>query len=145
LLIPVLVLLLVGGGAGYWYLHASGSGGVVYRTEPVAHGDLLATISASGTVEPEDVVDVGAQGAGMIEECGVDPETKRVVDYGSPVKPGSVLARIDDRLYRAKVEQSRAQLQSAKARLDSARARLVSAQAKVESAKASTKYAEAIV
>jgi HlyD family secretion protein len=143
LVIPIVVLLVVGGGAGYWYLHASGGNGIVYRTEPVAHGDLMATISASGTVEPEDVVDVGAQVAGMIEEFGVDPETKRVVDYGSPVKPSSVLARIDDRLYKAKVEQSRAQLLSAKARLESAKARLVSAQAKVDSAKASTRYAEA--
>ena len=34
------------------------------RTVPVKRGDLRATIDATGTMEPEEVVDVGAQGAG---------------------------------------------------------------------------------
>ena len=35
-------------------------------------GNLIATISATGTVEPEEVIDVGAQVAGRIVEFGKD-------------------------------------------------------------------------
>jgi HlyD family secretion protein len=143
LLTLLLALVLAGGGAGYWALHASAGGASAFRTGPVTRGDLLATISASGTVEPEDVVDVGAQVAGMIKEFGYDERTGKPVDYSSPVEPGTVLARIDDRMYKAKVDQSAAQLQAAQAQLESAKAQFTSAQAKLESARANTKVAQA--
>ena len=55
-----------------------------FRTVPVKRGDLLATISATGTVEPEEVIDVGAQVAGRILAFGQDKSGKSV-DYGSVV------------------------------------------------------------
>ena len=143
MLILLLLLVLAGSGIGFCAFHSSGGGASLFRTEAAGHGDLLATISASGTVEPEDVVDVGAQVAGMIKEFGYDERTGKSIDYSSPVEPGTVLARIDDRLYKAKVDQSSAQLQAAQAQLESARAMLTSAQAKLESAKANTKVAQA--
>src|SRR5581483_9910180 len=79
-----------------------------FVTEPIKRGDLLATFSATGTVEPEDVVDVGAQVAGQIKEFGPEPGTGKTIDYHSHVEPGTVLARIDDSLYKARVDQSRA-------------------------------------
>ena len=70
------------------------------RTAEVVRGDLEFTIDATGTVEPEEVVDVGAQVAGKIESLGTDPRhPERTIDYGSPVEVGTVLARIDDSLY----------------------------------------------
>ena len=41
-----------------------------FKTVEVKRGDLKATISATGTVEPEEVVDVGAQVAGRIVSFG---------------------------------------------------------------------------
>jgi len=38
----------------------------VFRTAAVERGNLIVTISATGTVEPEEVIDVGAQVAGQI-------------------------------------------------------------------------------
>jgi HlyD family secretion protein len=141
--IGILVLAVIGGGAGYAYMQFTGGNGLVYRTEPVARGDLLASIAATGTVEPEDVVDVGAQVVGQIKEFGVDKSTGKPIDYSSAVDEGSVLARIDDVLYKAKVAQSKAQLESAKAQLESAKAQLESAKAKLDSAKATTNLASA--
>jgi HlyD family secretion protein len=129
--ILLLVLLAVGGGAGYWYL-STGTKGAALKTDPVTRGDLLAEISATGTLEPEDVIDVGAQVAGQIKEFGIDADKSKPVDYGSAVQPGTVLARIDDALYEAKVQQSRARLTSSEKRVEQAKAKVEQAQANLE-------------
>jgi len=85
----------------------------LFRTVPVKKGDLLSTISASGVLEPEEVVDVGAQVAGRIVAFGKDASGK-AIDYGSAVEEGMVLARIDDALYAADVATAKAQLDSSK-------------------------------
>lgn len=115
LLVLVLVLAAAGGGAyAYWYRSARFDR--AFRTVPVRRGDLLVTISATGTVEPIEVVDVGAQVAGKIESFGEDPRGNgQMIDYSSPVEQGTVLARIDSSLYAADVEQAAAMLESAKA------------------------------
>src|SRR5438874_429097 len=71
-LVVVIVVVLSLGGIGYWYLHAASNHGSNLRVEPVVRDELLATISATGTVEPEDVVDVGAQVVGQILRFGPD-------------------------------------------------------------------------
>ena len=92
-------------------------------------GDLLVTISATGTVEPEEVVDVGAQVAGQILSFGKDANGK-TVDYGSPVEAGTILAKIDDSLYSAERPRPRhrfsrpASLQRAEADLEQLKAKL---------------------
>jgi HlyD family secretion protein len=141
--IAVLVLALLGGGAAYTYVHFTAGEAIVYRTENVSKGDLLASITATGTVEPEDVIDVGAQVVGQIKAFGADKKTGKPIDYSSAVEEGSVLAHIDDVLYKAKVSQSKAQLESSKAQLESAKAQLESSKAKLESAKANTRLAAA--
>jgi HlyD family secretion protein len=142
-LIVLLVLAAAAGGVGYWYAHASAAQGPAFRTEAVGRGDLAVTITATGTLEPEDVVDVGAQVAGQIREFGRDPQTGKPIDYGSVVKPGAVLAQIDDALYRAKVDQSRALLNQAERKVEQARAKVQEAKARAEQAKANVKRAEA--
>jgi HlyD family secretion protein len=120
-IVPVVLLLLVGTGVWQWR-HQDGQE-TLFRTAPVSRGNLLVTISATGTVEPEEVIDVGAQVAGRILVFGKDANGK-TVDYGSPVEAGTVLARIDDSLYAADVDQAEAQLLSAKANLQKAQADL---------------------
>jgi len=133
--IPVLLVVVLVGGLGAWYLVGSRAPAVTYRTEKVTRGELVAVVSATGTLEPEDVVDVGAQVAGSIKEFGTGSDGSSI-DYDSPVEPNMVLARIDDSLYRAKVEQSRALVRSAEGKLDQAKA-------KVEQAKANTLRSQA--
>lgn len=94
-------------------------------------------VSATGTLEPEEVLDVGSQVAEQILAFGTGTDGKPI-DYGSPVGPGTVLARIDDTLYRAKADQSRAQVRAAEQQLSQARAKADQARAGVEQAKANT-------
>jgi len=118
--ILVVVIGLVGGGLFYYSTFLVAEPPPSLRTAPVIRGDLLFTISATGTVEPEEVVDVGAQVAGKISSLKVD--------YGSVVQEGTVLAQIDDALYKAQVDQARATLQRAKADLLQAQAKLLQAE-----------------
>ena len=87
------------------------------------HGSLLVTVSATGTIEPEEVVDVGAQVPGVIQAFGPDPRTPgKTIDFGSPVETGALLARLDPAVYQGRVDLARADLQRAKAEFKQAMA-----------------------
>jgi HlyD family secretion protein len=131
LTILLLVLGLLGTGV-WWYGQNHAQASVSYRTAPVTRGDLVATISATGTVEPEEVVDVGAQVAGIIDALGQDPRHNgKLIDYGTPVEHGTVLAHIDESLYRADVDTAQAQLDQARANVQHAEADLGQMKAKL--------------
>ena len=72
-LIAIMVVLWAGGAVGYWYWADGHASRVKYRTVAVRRGDLTHAITATGTIEPEEVVDVGAQVAGEIISFGDDP------------------------------------------------------------------------
>jgi HlyD family secretion protein len=94
-----------------WQWYSAGAGEPIFRTDHPTRGSLVATIIATGTIEPEEVIDVGAQVAGQILAFGQDPaDPKRTIDYGSAVEQGTVLARIDDSLYAPEVDIARADL-----------------------------------
>ena len=116
--------------AGAWLLRAKGGKGLIFLTAAVKRGDLEATFSATGSVEPVAVVDVGAQVSGIISSFGKDKYGK-MIDYASPVEPGTVLARIDDSLYSAAAEAAKAQLQQAKANKISADANVLQMKAQL--------------
>ncbi len=128
-----LVIALVAGAAALVFmglLIRNGNQAAGFRSVPVKRGNLLATISATGTVEPEEVIDVGAQVAGKILAFGEDKNGKPV-DYGSVVEAGTVLARIDDALYAADAASAQAQLEQSKAALQRAEADLGQLKAKL--------------
>ncbi|HEV2688354.1 MAG TPA: efflux RND transporter periplasmic adaptor subunit, partial [Bryobacteraceae bacterium] len=130
IVLAVTILLLVGG--WYAYLIFTAKPAYAYRTAEVKRGDLLATISATGTLEPEEVVDVGAQVAGQIMKFGADPHhPDKLIDYGTEVEEGTVLASIDDALYKADVIQQQANLDQSVANEQHAQADLVQANAKL--------------
>jgi HlyD family secretion protein len=129
----IAVVLALGAGVAGWYLKREDPQTTTYRTAEVTRGDLLVSIRATGTIEPEEVVDVGAQVAGQILSFGKDVNGK-TVDYGSPVETGTVLAKIDDSLYSADEAQARAQVQAAAAGLQRAEADLEQMKAKLQQA-----------
>jgi HlyD family secretion protein len=136
-MIIILVLLAVLGSAGGWYYYNSDSRSAGFRTVQVERGDLLATINATGTIEPEEVIDVGAQVAGQILNFGQDPRGNgKLIDYGSPVEKDTVLARIDESLYQALVDRAKAQVDQSQAAVESAKAQVVQAEANVQRAQA---------
>lgn len=129
----ILLALVLAGGAGAWYLLGGKARPPELYTAQTKTGDLLESISATGTVEPEEVVDVGAQVAGQILAFGRDADDK-TVDYGSVVHRGTVLARIDDALYAADEARAAAQVQAARAGLGRAEADVVQLAAKLRQA-----------
>ena len=70
----VLAMVLLGiiSIAGAWFLRRGDAQAVTFETAKVTRGDLVVTIAASGTLEPEEVVDVGAQISGRIVSFGKD-------------------------------------------------------------------------
>jgi HlyD family secretion protein len=135
--IILVVLLAVAGGFGGWYYHNADNRSTSFRTVTVERGDLLTTINATGTIEPEEVIDVGAQVAGQIISFGSDPRGNgKTIDYGSPVEKDTVLARIDESVYQAQVERARAQVEQAKSGVEQAEAQVAQAQANVQRAEA---------
>ncbi|HUL01315.1 MAG TPA: RND transporter, partial [Nitrospirota bacterium] len=128
----VRVIILVVGvlavvGIGGWWFRSKGNKDPAFRTAQVKLGDVVATISATGTVEPEQVVDVGAQVAGIIKAFGKD-KVGKTIDYGSVVEKGTVLVQIDDSLYVAALDTAKAQLQLAEANVLQMKAKLLQAQ-----------------
>lgn len=131
-----LLLALIVGGMKLYSDYSSKSEQVSFRTGVVQRSDLLQTVEATGTLEPEEVVDVGAQVIGRIKSFGLDPRGEtdpkfkgKPVDYRSEVKEGTVLAIIDDSVYVAQRNQALAAYERAKADLVQMEARLAQADA----------------
>ena len=106
-----------------------------FRTAKITRGDITATLSATGTIEPAETVDVSAQVSGRIVNFGDDPRGEtdpqfkgKPIDYNSPVEEGTVLARLDDALYKSRVEQEKAGLSRAEAELALAKVKYERAQ-----------------
>jgi HlyD family secretion protein len=125
----VIIILLVGTAVLWWRFHQSSE--LSFRTAIVKRGDVAASISASGTIEPIEVVDIGAQVAGLIKSFGTDINGK-TIDYGSIVEEGAMLAKIDDSVYTADLSVANAQLEQAKAAELSAAANLEQMRAKLD-------------
>lgn len=91
-----------------------------YTTAVIAHGDIEDTVTATGTLQPRDYVDVGTQVSGQLKVVHVE--------IGSMVKQGDLLAEIDPTVYRSRVDANRAQLQNQEAQLADRQAQLQLAQ-----------------
>lgn len=108
-----------------------------YRTLPVERGEIVASISATGTLNAVTTVQVGSQISGMIKELHAD--------FNSRVEKGQLIARIDPEIFEAKLEQANAELESAQTTVLNQRANVARAEADLLSAKANRARAEASV
>ncbi len=125
----VLVLAALGGAALYfvpgWNVApAEGS----YRTAKAERGEIVATVSATGTINPTTTVIVGSQLSGQVVEI--------LADYNSEVKAGQVVARLNQ-------DQIRARLDAARADLAQMRAQRMVTEGQIEKVKAETEKARA--
>ena len=134
--------LVAGGGAAIW-LNSGGTAQQEFRflTDKVTRGDFVSKVQATGTLEPEELVDVGAQVTGEIKEFGTDANGNRV-DYGSEVKAGQLLARIDDTIVELDIKRAEASVAQARAQILSAEAGLAQAKASISQAKANKNKAD---
>jgi HlyD family secretion protein len=102
LAVALALLVLIGGGIGFWMWRRSvaANAGPRYETVAVDRGAITAKVTATGTLSALVTVQVGTQVSGRIKEI--------LVDFNSPVKKGQVIARIEPALFAAALEQAKA-------------------------------------
>ncbi len=103
---------------------AGNTKGPRYITQPAERGNLTVIVTATGTLEPTNEVEVGSELSGIIEMVEVD--------YNDRVKEGQVLAKLDTDKLEAQVLQSKAALESAKAKVSEAKATVLEARLKLD-------------
>lgn len=99
-----------------------------YRTAKAERGEIVATVSATGTINPITTVIVGSQLSGQVVQI--------LADYNSEVKAEQVVARLNS-------DQIRARLDAARADLEQMRAQKLVQQGQIEKVKAETEKARA--
>lgn len=105
-IIAVVAVLAIGA-----YFVANGRGDkTIYRFDKVDRGDIVVSISATGTLNADTTVDVGSQVSGRI--------AKIYVDFNSVVKRGQLLAQLDPTFLDAALNQAKAGTARAQATLN---------------------------
>lgn len=105
--------LLVAVGAAVAVFGPSASAKPRFETAEVKRGDVVAKVTATGTLSALVTVQVGSQVSGRIQELSAD--------FNSQVTKGQVLARLDPQLFEAALEQAKANLVAAQSNLTRAR------------------------
>ncbi|MGE5863550.1 MAG: efflux RND transporter periplasmic adaptor subunit [Rhizobacter sp.] len=111
---PLALILMAAAlaGAGWWAWTTYGRGAnprEQYQLAAVQRGDIEDLVTATGTVQPRDYVDVGAQVSGQLKRLHVE--------VGSQVQAGDLLAEIDPTVLKATADARRAGLRSQRATL----------------------------
>ena len=129
----LVALALVAATVAIYRVRASAT--VTYDTAPVVRQDLVQSVTATGTVNPQNTIAVGTQESGTISEIDVD--------YNSHVKQGQILAKIDPTALQASLDQAEASLAQAEAQAQAAQATAGGAQASIGNAAATARAAQA--
>lgn len=121
-------LVAAGAAGGWWWFGpvAEEKAQIRYETAEARTGNLVITVSATGTIEPTDLVEISSELSGTIAEV--------LVDFNDPVEVGQVLARLDATKLEAQLEVQTAQVIAAEARVEQAQATLTQAAENYESA-----------
>jgi HlyD family secretion protein len=125
--VGALALLVLAGWEGVGHLWRTPNG-TKYRTAKVERGDITAYVSATGTLNPVIMVQVGTQVSGTIE--------KLFVDFNSTVVPGQPLVQLDQATFHAKVVQAEANLDNTRADVKNALANVHNIRASIDNAQA---------
>ena len=121
----IAIALLVVAGAIYLNLRAGDDAAQPrYKTEAVTRGTLVVEVSATGNLQPTNMVDVGSELSGIVDTLHVDENDS--------VKKGQVLARLDLARLKDAVTKSRANLASADAQVLQAAATVAETRAKLD-------------
>src|SRR5438093_1391554 len=107
----VLLFLIAGGLLALVVLRRPGAAAVVETVRPrLENSSQSAVLVATGYVVAHHKVQVGSKIAGLVAWIGVEK--------GDRVKQGQSVVRLEDREYRAQLDQNKAALNSAEARLN---------------------------
>jgi len=104
--------------AGGWYLLRESEAPLPpsYGATELRQGEIRAVVSATGTLNPVDTVQVGSQVSGTIDRL--------FADFNDAVGVGQVVAQIDPAIFKAKLAEAEANLAKAKAEREKAKVRV---------------------
>ncbi|HWU17287.1 MAG TPA: efflux RND transporter periplasmic adaptor subunit [Devosia sp.] len=118
----VVLLLVIGGAAGAgWWFFAAPKAATVPNTVTVGRADIEQTVLASGVLQANSLVSVGAEVSGRIDAVHVK--------LGQDVKKGDLIAEIDSLNQENAVKTAQAALTAIEAQKRAQQATLVQAQA----------------
>ncbi|PCI85856.1 MAG: efflux transporter periplasmic adaptor subunit [Hyphomicrobiales bacterium] len=86
----------------------------IYTSDAAKISDIMVTVSATGTVEPTNAVNISSELSGIISSVAVD--------FNESVKKGQILATLNTANLEASIEQSKATLIAQKAQVSNANA-----------------------
>jgi HlyD family secretion protein len=102
--------VLVAGAATAAYLHSKKDQPIPdskYRSAIVDNGNITQTVTATGTINPVALINVGSQVSGTVVELKAD--------FNDHVKKGQVLLKLDPTIFNAQIRQVEASVASAQA------------------------------
>jgi len=127
----VIILLVIGGIGSYFYF--SGGEEPEYVLEEAVIGDIVQTVSVTGSIKVEPTIDLHFQKNGTVNDI--------LVDEGELVEKGDVLATLENEFLELEIKRNRANVDYASAQYNQLKAGSTSeevriAEAEVESAQA---------
>jgi len=123
----VLAALVIAGGLWYWLSATTDQKKQRYVTAQATIDDFQVIVTATGTVEPTNLVEISSELSGTLARVNVD--------YNDVVEKGTILAQLDTSKLEAQLAVSKAALDSAIARVAMTRATLDETKEKFESGK----------
>lgn len=109
IIITLLIITILSSGTWFLFFREKKLTAEDFDMVPITKGNVTYTVTASGTIQPLNTVDVGTQVSGLIE--------KVLVDYNDEVKEGQLLARLDISTLTETVNEAKANLDIAEAQL----------------------------
>lgn len=109
---------------GYVFFNGERKAPVRYRTAAVERGPVISIVSATGTINPVVLVEVGTQVSGMIKALHAD--------FNSRVKAGETVAVIDPEPFKARREQAVSNLEVARSNVARSKADLAQRKRELE-------------
>ena len=110
--IAIIVIAVAVAAALFFYIRGKvtkAHAGPQYKTVQIQKENIHVIVTATGTLEPVNTVDVGTEVSGTVASV--------LVDYNDVVTKGQILARLDTAKLEAQAAQTRAALESARAKL----------------------------
>lgn len=119
------IAVIAGAAALYWIGTADPERGIRYVTANAELNDLRITVTATGTIEPTNMIEISSELSGTLKSIHVD--------FNDAVTKGTILAELDTTKLEAQLALSKAALDSSIARIAMAEATLDEAREKYES------------
>lgn len=125
ILLLISIALIAGIGGGWYLLRQRDTVETpTYSETRIERRDIADEVSATGTLNPINIVQVGSQVSGTIQHL--------YVDFNDNVKQGQVIAQIDPAIFEARLAEAQANLKSAEAERDKAQVSVEEARRKYD-------------